>query len=83
MAKIIPFPKPQDGLVALLEELTNEAREGKIEKLAMAMTSPSDSTIATAYHNVDVVDMQYLASHIQVDAMNEIVRVNYFDKDEE
>lgn len=81
MAQIIRFPnKENQNLVELLEDILHAAKAGEFKNFAFAAIDSKNECVHTAYYNVDVAEKQYLASHIQTDAMYDVVRVNLFDE---
>jgi hypothetical protein len=79
MGKLIPFPvknwnnTPEGFIQEACEKILSG--EVKAEKIALVVQS-SDGYVLTGYYNCGVADKQYLASHIQVDAMWGVVKEN-------
>ncbi|MFJ7940931.1 hypothetical protein ACIQYG_20890 [Peribacillus sp. NPDC096622] len=82
MAKIIHFPNKDKDLIEQLEYITEQAREGKIKNYVFAaeLQGEDEGLIVTSYYNADVGTKQLLNSHIYVDIVAEVVKVNFFDE---
>ncbi|QOS89235.1 hypothetical protein [Peribacillus sp. JNUCC41] len=82
MAKIIHFPNKDEDLIEQLEYITEQAREGKIKNYALAAELQGDDAglVATSYYNADVETKQLLNSHIHIDIVVEVVKVNFLEE---
>lgn len=82
MGKIIKFKSKSDNLVEYLEDLIKKVKENKIDNIAVAMkTKKEDAYVMTGYFGLDLCEKQELLSHMQLDIVNEMVYINYFEEE--
>ena len=82
MGKIIKFKSKSDNLVKYLQDLIEKVKENKIDNIAVVMKAKkSDNYVMTGYFGLDLYERQELLSHMQLDIVNEMVYVNYFEEE--
>ena len=77
MAKIIKLKTAQGTLVEQLEEILQQAKEGKIKSFLLAAEAADDvegPRILTAWGNADLGTRQVLVSHLQLDINAGLIR---------
>ena len=77
MSKIIKFKGKSDNLVEYLENLIELVKKDKIDNILVACKLPD--YIMTGYLNLDMGEKQELLGHIQVDIIDEMIRINYLE----
>lgn len=76
MSKVIKlFDSEQDKLVEHVEELLQAVKRGEFKNIAIA-AEHVDGTVVTGYCNADAYDRQVLVSHMQLDIVWNMVRIN-------
>jgi hypothetical protein len=75
MAQIIHFRTPHDDVVELLETILQQTKNGEIEGFVIA-AQMKNGEIASGWAGLDIGARQNLVSHLQIDLMYHVVKVN-------
>jgi hypothetical protein len=70
--------KAQGELVKHIEDFLEMAKRGEITNFLVS-SQRTDGTVMTGYCNLDVIEKQFMLSHIQIDVNYEVVRANVDD----
>ncbi|XJZ25970.1 hypothetical protein ACF5W4_11210 [Bacillota bacterium Lsc_1132] len=83
MGKVIEFKtkdqQGQESLVRRLEELVEMAKAGEVKDFVLAGHS-TDGTVLTGFSNAEINQRQELISHLQVDVVYEVCRINILEE---
>lgn len=83
MGKVIVFEtrdqKDQDSLVRRLEELVEIAKAGELKNFVLAGHS-DDGTVLTGWSNAGINQRQELLSHLQIDVIYAVCRINILEE---
>lgn len=83
MNNIIKFKSKSDNLVDFLEDVIEKVKENNIDNIAIAMRTRKnpDSYVFTGYFGLNLCEKQELLSHMQLDIINEMVQINFFEEE--
>jgi hypothetical protein len=66
MAKIIHFQNDNMDMETMIKDILERVHRGQLEQIVIA-AKQKDDYVLTAYKNCDLIDRQYLISHLQAD----------------
>lgn len=84
MAKVIQIDEKKDSLIKYLKKILTMAENGEISKILIASfmdnSEPENGActkeVMTGFYGLDVFEMQYLVSVLQVDVNFKVVEAN-------